>query len=170
MSTTRPSTSMPSAPVTGRAPGVAAGSHNERREPWPRPLPWPHTAVLAVLVVVGAGYGLLADGAYRLVPELVEATWRAQDAVTLVTVPVLLAAIWRARRGSLRAHVVAVGVLTWLTYAYAHLALGAPFNAVFLVYVAILGLAGFGMLDGLLRTDAGAAARAFVLAPWRPAA
>lgn len=129
------------------------------------PLPVAFPLVLAALVVVAAGYGLLVDDAYRSVPALVRETWRAQDAVTLAAVPVLLWAGWRARSGSFRAHVVWVGVLFWLTYAYAHLALGTPYNDVFLVYVAVLGLAGFGTLDGLLRVDVAKVSPAFVRAP-----
>ena len=126
--------------------------------------------LLGVLVVSASGYGLLAENAYRSVPTLVEQTWRAQDAVTLASVPVLLWAAGRARAGSLAGHVLAVGVLMWLTYSYAHLALGAPFNPMFLVYVAVLTLAGFGMLDGLLRVDVASTAGVFDRAPRRAAA
>ena len=90
--------------------------------------------------------------------------------MTLATVPVLLGATWRARAGSLSAHLVSVGILIWLTYGYAHLSIGVPFNAMFLVYVAVLTLAGFAMLDGLLRVDVAAAAPAFALAPRRATA
>jgi len=62
------------------------------------------------------------------------------------------------------------GVLFWLAYAYAHLALGTPYNDVFLVYVAVLGLAGFGTLDGLLRVDVAKVSPAFVRAPRQVAA
>lgn len=132
-----------------------------------RPLPFAYLMVLAVLVTVAAGHGLLVEDAYRLVPDLTRETWRAQNAVTLAAVPVL---IWSARRalaGSLSAHLRSVGILLWLTYGYAHLSIGAPFNEMFLVYVAILALAGFGMLDGLLRVDVAAVSSAFAGAPVR---
>jgi hypothetical protein len=54
-----------------------------------------------------------------------------------------LGATWRARAGSLSAHLVSVGIMIWLNYGYAHLSIGASFNAMFLVYVAVLTLAGF---------------------------
>jgi hypothetical protein len=130
-----------------------------------RPLPPVVTALVALLVVVAAAYGLFVEDAYRLVPGLTRQTWRAQDAVTLATVPVLLWSSRRARAGSLGAHLVTVGILIWLTYGYAHLAIGAPFNAMFLVYVAVLALAGFGMLDGLLRVDVVEISPAFARAP-----
>lgn len=129
-----------------------------------------YTALLGSLVLVAAVYGLLVDDAYRLVPALTRETWRAQDAVTLATVPVLLWTTRRARAGSLNAHLVSVGILIWLTYGYAHLSIGAPFNAMFLIYVAVMTLAGFAMLDGLLRVDVAAVSPAFARAPRQPAA
>jgi len=135
-----------------------------------RPLPMVYMSMLAMFVIVAAVYGLVVDDAYRLVPQLTRETWRAQDAVTLATVPVLLWATWRARAGSLSAHLVSVGILTWLTYGYAHLSIGAPFNAMFLVYVSVMSLAGFAMLDGLLRVDVAAVAPAFAHAPRRATA
>jgi hypothetical protein len=126
--------------------------------------------LLGFLVVTASVYGLVVDDAYRLVSPLTRETWRAQDAVTLATVPVLLWATWRARAGSLRAHLVSVGILIWLTYGYAHLAIGAPFNAMFLIYVSVLALAGFAMLDGLLRVDVAAASPAFARVPRRATA
>jgi hypothetical protein len=135
-----------------------------------RPLPVFYIPLLAILVVVATVYGLVVDDAYRLVSAMTRETWRAQDAVTLATVPVLLWTSWRARAGSLAAHLVSVGILIWLTYGYAHLSIGAPFNAMFLVYLSVLTLAGFAMLDGLLRVDVAAAEPAFAGAPRRATA
>jgi len=134
-----------------------------------RPLPAMYTPLLCLLVVIAATYGLAFDDAYRLVSPLTRQTWRAQDAVTLVTVPLLIWATRRARATSLGAHLFAVGILTWLTYDFAHLSFGTPFNAMFLVYVAILALAGFAMLDGLLRVDVIAARPALAPVPHRAA-
>jgi len=80
---------------------------------------------------------------------------------TAVACTILLWATWRARAGSLSVHLLSAGILIWLTYGYAHLSFGTPFNAMFLVYVAVLTLAGFAMLDGLLRVDVAAASPAF---------
>ena len=100
-------------------------------------------AVARLLVMIAALYGIVVDDAYRLVSPRTRETWRAQDAVTLATVSVLLRATWRARAGSLSAHLVSVGIMIWLmTYGYAHLSIGAPFNAMFFVYVSVLTLAG----------------------------
>ena len=75
-----------------------------------RPLPVVYMPLLGLLVIVAATYGLVVDDAYRLVPALTRETWRAQDAVTLATVPVLFWATWRARAGSLGAHLVGLVV------------------------------------------------------------
>jgi hypothetical protein len=135
-----------------------------------RPLPAVYMPLLGFLVIIAAVYGLVVDDAYRLVSPLTRQTWRAQDAVTLAMVPVLLWATWRARAGSLGAHLVSVGILIWLTYGYAHLSIGAPFNAMFLVYLTVMTLAGFAMLDGLLRVDVAAAWPAFDHVPRRATA
>ena len=134
------------------------------------PLPATYFWALAALVVVATTYGLLAEDAYRLVPELTRETWRAQDALSLSLVPVLLWSSRRARRGALSAHLLTTGLLLWWAYCYAHLAMGAPLNPVFLVYVAILLLAGFATLDGLLRLDVHAVRPSFDRAPLRAAA
>src|ERR1035437_2708095 len=135
-----------------------------------RPLPVVYMPLLGFLVIIAAVYGLVVDDAYRLVSPLTRETWRAQDAVTLATVPVLLWTTWRAGAGSLSAHLVSVGIMIWLTYGYAHLSIGAPFNAMFLLYVSVLTLAGFAMLDGLLRVDVAAASPAFAHVPRRATA
>lgn len=129
-----------------------------------------YVGLLSTLVVASTAYGLVVEDAYRLVPDLTRETWRAQDAVTLVTVPVLLWSSRRAGAGSLSAHLVATGTLLWWTYGYAHLSIGAPLNPLFLVYLSILLMAGFATLDGLLRLDVGAVRPAFSGLPWRGAA
>ena len=72
--------------------------------------------LLGFLVISAAVYGLVADDAYRLVSPLTRETRRAQDAVTLASMPVLLWATWQARAGSLSAHLGSVGIVIWLAY------------------------------------------------------
>ena len=133
-----------------------------------RPQPIWYTLAIATLVVATTLYGLLQAGAYR-VSDYQEAIWRAQDLVTLLTVPIAVWSGMRARKGSIRGHLVWLGLMLWLAYCYAHLAFGTPYNNVFLLYVAILGLAGYGLIDGLLRIDVVAVAPAFSRAPRRAA-
>jgi hypothetical protein len=160
----RPGAARPSDPDTGAIPPA------QPQDLRGRPLPLVYMPLLGLLVIVAAVYGLVVDDAYRLVSDMTRETWRAQDAVTLATVPVLLWATWRARSGSLSSHLVSVGILTWLTYGYAHLSIGAPFNAMFLIYLSVMTLAGFAMLDSLLRVDVEAVSPAFARMPPRATA
>ena len=135
-----------------------------------KPLPLAYFGILGALVVVATLYGLLAEDAYRLVSDMTRETWRAQDAVTLVSVPLLLWSSRQARNGSLSAHLVTTGILVWMAYCYAHLSIGVPLNPMFLVYLSILSLAGFATLDGLVRLDVIAARPAFASVPLRAGA
>lgn len=148
-----------------------AGTHAARPAPHSgaRPLPPAYFGVLAGLVVAATVYGLVVEDAYRLVSDLTRETWRAQDAVTLSLVPVLLVSHRRSCTGSLSAHILTTGIVLWWAYCYAHLSIGAPLNPLFLVYLAILLLSGFATLDGLLRLDVTAIRPAVASIPWRGA-
>ena len=104
---------------------------------------------VAGLMAVASGTGLLAPGVYRD-NALVTAGWLGNDVVTaVVAVPALLLASARARAGSRRAPLVALGLLAYAAYGYAFYLFGAAFNALFLVYVAILALSTQGLILGL---------------------
>lgn len=135
-----------------------------------QPLSPAYYGALTLLVAVATVYGLAVEDAYRLVPEMTQETWRAQDAVSLLLVPVVLWSGRKARDGSLGAHLLTTGITLWWAYCYAHLSIGAPLNPLFLVYLSILLLAGFATVDGLLRLDVHAAQPAFARAPMRAAA
>lgn len=117
---------------------------------------------LAALLVGVTVYGLVVEGAYRVSPGVrptFPATMRGQDVLTLLTVPVLVWAARRAQGGSLRAHLVWLGLLLYYGYTYFIYAL-APFNDVFLAYTSVIGLSCYGFLNGLLRLDMAAIAPA----------
>ncbi len=102
------------------------------------------------LSVRGEAVVLHGVGPYRDMPADVAVQGLAQDVVTLgLAVPVLLAALAFARRGSRAAYIVVTGVVAYLTVQYA-LYLGlAMYNELFLLWVAILLLA-FQLLVRLL--------------------
>ncbi len=129
-----------------------------RAVPGGRPLPVWYSAMLGLALVVATLYGLLSEDAYRVADDVV-AQGRGQDLLTLLSVPVLLLTAQAARRGSLRAHLVWCGLMMYVAYSYAVYAFGIPYNDVFLLYVAALGMAAFGMLDGMLHL------RVYVVAP-----
>jgi hypothetical protein len=109
--------------------------------------------ILSVLITCLAGCvsfcGLLFRGIYRD-NAFVKTTWLGNDAITLfVGLPILIAALVFARRGSLKAQLVWMGMLDYMLYNYAFYLFGAAFNAFFLVYVALLGLSIFALIFGL---------------------
>ena len=87
-------------------------------------------------------------------------TLRGQDLLTLLTVPALVWAAVRARRGGLREHLVWLALLLYYAYSYLMYVV-APFNDVFLLYVAVIGLSTYGLFSGLVRLDIHTAAPAF---------
>ncbi|HVQ18651.1 MAG TPA: hypothetical protein VMT27_06400 [Actinomycetes bacterium] len=105
---------------------------------------------IAAGVVVACSYGLLAGNPYRGISEATRVSARAQDALSLVVVPVLLMAATRSGR-SRRAYLVWLGLVAYLAYSYAIYLIGLPMNRCFLVYVAIETLTGAALIDGLLR-------------------
>jgi hypothetical protein len=147
----RPRPSSAAEPVTFEA-------HVPRwRAAWPVAASW----ALGGVLVTAAFYGLLADDPYRsIAPELAAAS-RGQDVLTLVVVPVLVWAGHRSRAGSLRGHLLWLGVLGYVAYAYATYLIGVPHNDAFLLYSAAVGLSTAALLDGLLRIDVAAVAPAF---------
>lgn len=109
------------------------------------------TLLVLVLVPVATGVGLLVPGFYRdaawMVPQA-----RGQDFVTLVVAePLLLGAMFAARRGHLGGRLVWMGVLGYMLYTYAMYSYTAYFNALFLVYVALFSASLFALVDLLIR-------------------
>ena len=148
------------------APAVAITPSHGSRAGAGRPLPLRYSLLLAVPLVAATLYGLLAEDAYRT-PADIAAQGRGQDLLTLASVPVLVWAATRARSGSRRAHLVWLGLMLYYVYSYLMYALATPYNDAFVAYLAVLGLSGFGLLNGLCRVDAYAAWPAFGWLPRR---
>lgn len=127
----------------------------------------PLTWTLAAVLVAATVYGLFADGyGETAARELLGATLRGQDVLTLLTVPALLASTLMARRGSLRAHLVSLGILLYVPYTYLMYVV-VPYNDAFLLYVAAIGLGSYLFFDGLIRTNVHALRDTFVRVPRR---
>jgi hypothetical protein len=119
------------------------------------------SAVLAGLMALQAGIGLIAPGLYRDA-EWAKAAWFGNDLVTLfVAVPLLAAALLPARRGSRRAELVWFAMLGYAVYNYAYYVLGARMNELFLLYVTLFVLPVVGLVLALGRYDVAALARGF---------
>jgi hypothetical protein len=124
--------------------------------------------LIVVLAVIAAGVGLFwqdggapfafttlrgqtaeiyGQGLYRYDSLLLGSGFKGQDIVTLfVSVPLLVLTTVLYHRGSLRGGLLLIGVLTYLLYAYASMALGAAYNNLFLVYVALFSASFFAFV------------------------
>jgi hypothetical protein len=118
------------------------------------------SVTLCLLMAVQAALGLALRGQYRDA-AWVQATWFANDWVTLlVAVPTLAASLAIARRGSVRAQLVWYGLLAYAVYNYAYYLFGAALNAFLPLYVVLLLLAACTLGIALVQLDAsGIAAR-----------
>ncbi|MCW2737716.1 hypothetical protein [Nocardioides sp.] len=108
------------------------------------------TLLLSVLVVAASAYGLLATSPYHSLPDATVAAARAQDACSIL-VAVLMLALVRRPVLSTAVDLVRLGLLGYLVYSYLIYVTGVPMNRMFLVYVAIVALAGAGLVTGLVR-------------------
>ena len=124
---------------------------------------WPYilSAVLAALMVVQSILGLIFPGQYRDV-EWIRATWFGNDWITLVVgVPLLVASLVLARRGSIRGLLLWLGMLGYGAYNYAYYMLGAALNAFFPLYIVPLVLSVVTLILALSRIDVAEIAASF---------
>ncbi len=77
-----------------------------------------------------------------------------QDFVTLlIGVPLLLASVYLAARGSLRGRIARAGALWYFAYTYLLMMFGAAYNPLFLVYVALFSASLSAFILSLLTMD-----------------
>jgi hypothetical protein len=102
---------------------------------------------IAVLLAIAAGSGLFFSGIYdpyvkgQMFPMLL-----GQDTVSLLSIPILLNAIFLTRRKAVFGPVLWSGILLYVTYAYALLAFGAVYTCWFLLYIALMGLSVYSTI------------------------
>jgi hypothetical protein len=113
---------------------------------------WAALSVAAALLsMMGSVVGLLAPVSVygKETPTLADAA-TAQDLVGLVIVgPLLIVFAVLATRGSLRCWLCWLGMLSFTVYNYAIYAFSINFGPLFLVWVAVLGLALYALIGGL---------------------
>lgn len=108
------------------------------------------TFLIAALLVAAAGAGLL--GVYRD-NEWVASQMRGQDFVSLLfALPLLLVSRYFARRGSVRALLVWLGALGYLSYSYLYI-FGVAWNGMFLIYLTLLFLSASTLVRALTAID-----------------
>ncbi|MFP5415481.1 MAG: hypothetical protein ACLGHZ_01170 [Actinomycetes bacterium] len=104
------------------------------------------TTVIVPLVLFASVVGLVDPRPYAQETLNWALQARGQDLGNLIAVAVLVMAALRHRRGSVAAGLVWVGTLLYLVYAYLVYAFAVHLNALFLVYVAVLGLSAWALL------------------------
>ena len=124
-------------------------------------VPYMLSAVLAALMVVQSVLGRIFPEQYRDV-EWIRLTWLGNDWVTLVVgVPLLVASLLLARRGSIRGLLLWLGMLGYGAYNYAYYMLGAELNVFFPLYIMPLILSVATLILALSRIDVADAAASF---------
>ncbi len=116
----------------------------------------------ALLSIAGSIIALTRPGIYaRLTPAFLPQAL-AQDIANLaVTSPACLVLIALAWRGSLRAYLLWLGVLIFTVYNYVIYTFSVPFGALFLLWVAVLGLSAYSLIGGIACADHAAVKTAF---------
>jgi hypothetical protein len=104
-------------------------------------------------IVVSCGVGLVsADDLYGD-SALVLASRGADAANLVLVVPLLVGAMWLARRGSLIGLLLWPGALFYALYAYMPYLVGAPFSGLFFVYAGLVTVSAFTVIGILASVD-----------------
>jgi hypothetical protein len=154
-------------------------TQNTLNEDEPRPLLANSTiwlwlsVVAAILAIAGNILALSINRIYASLTPAFLPQALAQDIANLALIApfwLILAAL--ALRGSLRAYLLWLGVLTFTVYNYVIYAFSVPFGPLFLLWVAVLGLSLFSVIGGVTSVDhktvasAYASRRAVLVVAW----
>jgi hypothetical protein len=105
------------------------------------------STAIAVLMALASMAGLLFPE--RLYPtEDLRNSFLANEVVNLlIGLPILVLSIWRARRGHLDGLLLWPGALLYILYNYVAYTIGIPYSLLTVVYVALVLLSGYAILD-----------------------
>lgn len=116
----------------------------------------------ALLAIAGSIIALSVPSIYASLTPAFLPQALAQDIANLAIVsPAWLILAVLALRGSLRAYLLWLGVLTFTVYNYVIYAFSVPFGPLFLLWVAVLGLSLYALIGGLTAMDHKAVESAF---------
>ncbi len=108
----------------------------------------------ALLAMVGNVVALAAPRIYADLKPAFFAQAVAQDVASLIlALPAWLILAILGLRGSLRAYLLWLGVLTFTVYNYVIYSLAVPFGPLFLLWVAVFGLALWALIGGAVSPD-----------------
>lgn len=109
---------------------------------------------IALLASIGSALSLVFQDA---IYGRETANWAAQavgqDIANLIAFPVLLGAAFFASRGSVRGHLISIGVLIYSSYTYAIYSFALHFGPLFLIWVAVFGLSVYALIGALAGVD-----------------
>lgn len=116
---------------------------------------WLWLSLVAVfLAVIGNVIGLSVERIYADLTPIFLPQALAQDIANLVIVsPLWLMLAVLALRGSLRAYLLWLGVLSFTVYNYVIYTFSVPFGPLFLLWVAIFGLSIYALIGGIVSVD-----------------
>ncbi|MGH7490179.1 MAG: hypothetical protein ACREMY_31920, partial [bacterium] len=135
-----------------RSPGVC-----EAAAPWLR-----LSIATALIAFAGSVVSLATPSIYAHLTPVFLPQAIAQDFANLaVASPALFVLALFAMRGSIRACLLWLGVLTFTVYNYVIYTFSIPFGPLFLVWVAVLGSSLFALIGGVVSLDAAAIAKSF---------
>jgi hypothetical protein len=132
-------------------------------------LAYASSAVVSVAIAVVSVAGLVrgSEGLYAVESPLVQVSRGGDAANLLLGLPTLLGSMWLARRGSLVGLLLWPGALFYALYAYALYLVGAPFDALFFGYVALVTLSAWTLIGIVASIDAAEVRRRLAMAPAR---
>lgn len=118
--------------------------------------------VAAILSITGNILALSINRIYASLTPVFLPQALAQDLANLALIApfwLILAAL--ALRGSLRAYLLWLGVLTFTVYNYVIYTFSVPFEVLFLLWIAVLGMSLFSLIGGVTSVDHKMVASAF---------
>ena len=118
--------------------------------------------VAAIVAIAGNILALSINRIYASLTPVFLPQALAQDIANLALIApfwLILAAL--ALRGSVRAYLLWLGVLTFTVYNYVIYTFSIPFEVLFLLWVAVLGMSLFSLIGGVVSMDYQAVASAF---------
>ena len=139
------------------------GSKSERKVTFPNAAIWLWLSVVAALLAIaGSITALSVNRIYAGLTSAFLPQALAQDITNLAVVsPMWLILAALALRGSLRAYLLWLGVLTFTVYNYVIYTFSVPFGSLFLLWVAVFGMCVFSLIGGVIAIDHKAVASCF---------
>jgi len=108
----------------------------------------------ALLAIAGSVVGLTQPAIYARLTAVFLPQALAQDVANLALAsPAMLILAALALRGSLRAYLLWLGVVTFTVYNYFIYTFSVPFGPLFLLWVAVLGLCIYALIGGVASAD-----------------